>query len=51
MQTMCTKAIQLSLMNIKRAQGKCCDNLIHLITKHEVNDRHDSLIEVCQCRC
>ena len=48
---MCLKPFALSLMNIKRQHGKCCDNLIHLITKHEVNDRHDSLIEVCLCRC
>lgn len=38
---MCPKAMSLSLMKIKRARGKCCDNLIHLITNHEVNDRRD----------
>lgn len=42
---MCLKPFTLSLMKIKRQQGKCCDNLIHLITKHEVNDRRDALIE------
>ena len=51
MQTMCPKAIQLSLMNIKRAQGKYCDNLIQLITNYEVNDRRDSPFQVCLCRC
>ncbi len=41
----------LSLMNIKRARGKCCDNLIQLIPNHEVNDRRDYPLKVCLCRC
>ena len=38
---MCPKAIFLSLTKIKRFQGKCCDNLIHLIPNHEVNNQRD----------
>lgn len=48
---MCPKAITLSLMKIKRHQGECCDNLIHLIFNHEVNDRRDSPLCVCLRRC
>ena len=41
MSAMCPKAIFLSLMKIKRFQGNCCDNLIHLILNREVNDGND----------
>ena len=39
--SMCPKANTLSLMHIKGCQGKCCDNLIHLIPNHEVNNQRD----------
>ena len=48
---MCPKAITLSLMKIKRLQGKCCDNLIHLIFNHEVNDQRDSPLCACLRGC
>ena len=37
----------LSLIHIKGYQGKCCDNLIHLITNLEVNERRDFFSLVC----
>lgn len=35
---MCPKPNTSTLMDIKKCKGNSCDNLIHLITLHEVTD-------------